>query len=162
MADVFFQNELNKINALIPKLERFSDLKLADIPEIYRKEIASINVVPQFTSGGIESMVSVLNTLYFAKYMLEAELKPAVQELPKVPETPKKITPIEKPIDIVKTKETILKKPVVITPKIVPDVPKPISKPPSQPTLKQSYPSPTKVEEKYKKESPLDFGPYSK
>jgi hypothetical protein len=156
MADVFFQNELNKINNLIPKLERFSDLNLADIPEIYKKEIASIKIVPQFTSGGVESMVSVLNTLYFAKYMVEAELKPASQSLPQTPDVNKNPT-TEKPMDIVKTQSTLTKE-TTPAPKIIP---KPVTNP-TQPPPCQNYPSPSKVEEKYKKENPLDFGPYSK
>lgn len=135
------QNELKKIQELLPKIERFGDLKLGEIPEVYRKEINDIKIIPQFTAGGIESMISVLNNLYFAEYYAKENLtKPDVSPTAPIPN----ITPQANPI----------------TPKPVPPPAplKPTPKPMPNPTIVPS-PSPTQAQEKYRKES-LDFGPY--
>lgn len=143
--DESLQDQLNKIENLLPKIERFADSRLMDIPDVFRKELSGIKIIPQFTAGGVESMISVLNSLYFAQYYAKKALKEEKPTVKKIEQTPT-ITIIKPKIKVPLSQDISSK--TITSKKIMPAI--------------INSPSPQKIEEKYRRESPLDFGPYAK
>lgn len=155
--------QLEKINSLLPNIERFEDGKLMDLPEVYRKELNQITIIPQFTTSGIESMVGVLNYLYSAQYYAKKTL--GLIEVKTPAPKPVSAKPVIQPNVVKSVLSKPIKKPIPSTPPI-PAIP---TNPPASPSPQKVVPTstesgsrPPSVGNEFKKESPLDLGPYSK
>lgn len=68
------EEELRKIRNILPKLKPYWQDHLNEIPNSLKQEIKTLKIVPPFTSGGLEPMKSVLNTIYWAEYIVEEEI----------------------------------------------------------------------------------------
>ncbi len=124
-------NELVKIKKMIPELEKYQGQRVSVLPQDTRDALKQIKMLPPMTSAGLESIKSVLDNLYIAKYVIENPEPPKPKQLPpkeqitpdeKKPE-PALPKPQESQKNVVQTKPTINQTPTSVT-----SAPQPASK----------------------------------
>ena len=71
--------ELNRIKKIIPQLKRYGGQKISVLPKDIRNNIIQIQMLPQMTSAGLESINTVIDKLYLAKYAVEDVIKENTQ-----------------------------------------------------------------------------------
>lgn len=173
------EQELKKIDQLLPKIEPFWQRHLSDLAKETLAELDNIKVIPAHTSGGLESVSSVINNLYMAKVNIKQELENPEglsdnPQIPKIEANPvfSKTTPLP---------TSVIKKPL---PTQIPSPATPPTKPPLAMQKQNNLPQKLSISEtsiQIKPQAPLpqkapskqqpittttksnfDFGPYYK
>lgn len=179
MPSNFLLQELNKIKKLIPKLEPYWRREARELPDDLKKELYQIKAIPPLTSGGLESVNSILETLFLAQLNIE-DLDKETTAVPtlKQPIPPKKP---EAPTTTAPTNLSVIPKINLPAPSVKPQQIPPVSqKPPAFPQVKSkpTPPSPPRPPSATtsqmsaegvageasppKSSDTLDFGPYYK
>lgn len=162
MTDQNLQNELNRIEKLAPKLDPYWQREIQELPKELITEIKQISVIPSYTSGGIESVGSVLKDLYIAKALLQDEIEAQTSSFVS-PKIETKNPPPTKPQPKIPVKTTPPVKPSNI--QIKSDLPTKIDNTPKEIQIKKSpLPSvamkPTMLPTTKKQANNIDFGHY--
>lgn len=134
------EEQLIRIKNLIPKIKPHEQKKLRDLPKHLQQELKTIEVIPAPTASGLEPVASILENLFLAQVNLEEIIRKRKEKT--------------------FIKPTAHKIPIQTAPS--PSPAPPPQKPPAKPTPPSAAPTPQQVPEKFRKEKPLDFGPYSK
>lgn len=98
------QVELQKINQIIPKIEKYDGKSLDVVPDDIKRELSQIKIIPPFTASGLEKVNRFINNLYIGKYIIEGKIKKRTQvvkktegEKPEIPSTDKQSVDMSRP-----------------------------------------------------------------
>lgn len=68
------QQELNKINNILPKIIEYDGKILSEVPADLRKELSQIKIIPSLTSSGLEKVEKIIDNLYLVQVIVEGKL----------------------------------------------------------------------------------------